>query len=1151
MAPVRLIGGISSPSRDVDKGLPKRLIGHENQRRLHHQRCENGVVDWDEDDVTDQFELSYGGSKQGHRFIFPSEKLYGRELELATLERLYSDTMEVPHPTPASATSSIPISVHLTSAEPATLFASKVIVLSGYSGSGKTALANAFVKRIRSMRSIEPRRQTQLLPVIYCQGKYEEQLAPVPYKGISEAFERWFLELSVDEKESLFPIIKTGGETPRRQFGWKLQEMVGEDIEILVDILPKMGSFLLGKGDGCCSGVSSASDCSAQKKMTDGPINKVRLHFAFQSFLRCLCTSETPIVLFFDDLQWADPYSLELLLSILSASSIGRFFCILAARSNEVNGNHPLCNMLGELVLTRQIQTIRVDDLSRAAVSELIADTLSLDLQDVEPLSAAIYQRSLGNVLYTKQALDQLVRTNAMYFDMVEFRWNWILSEEKLESLLASDLVEMVKSKIETLPFELHQALVVAAHTRSSLDLETLLDILNAEGDVVYTNFIDNSQSMHEVYNGDKLCRLLDLAVEEGLLVKSSNEAQSSNSYQCEFVHDRIREAARSMVVGDELHSLLFKIGNVLARRGSNEQVGEEWMLFTSVHHLNSIPQSYHDVDGKLRLARLNLEAAKRSIGKAAFEDAEYYAEKGILLLPDDRWDVHGLFCHEMYCTAAEACRLCGNIQRMERLVTICLTAERDRPLESTYQVYYTLAKGLMYGSRDRHGEAKAILLNLLKHMDCTFPTSALRLKSKALVKIMGLKLAKKARTRKDPETMQFMTNPIKKGAMKLLDKLIDTCYLTNDGLLLVLVIFTGLDYTHKYGLNVHSPRFAASACIVLTGLLDDLRGGGLYAEYALRLMRKVNHRPIEAGTLVCAYSFGVPWTVHTRECLDPLKYGYEVGITTGDAENGKLCLALCLWFKFQAGTPLPIIESECRVHVPRIRETGQTLIWPLANGLWNVLRRLMGARGGDLDPVSPNDTETQMNCLTEIAVKSFARIEQCYIGEYEQCAESALRYKDTYQRFAPGAPVPPIDMALSAVACIEVARRTGKQEYLLEAKRLRKWIVNWARKGNPNLQHWKALLDAEFAVIHGREKVAIKKFQHAVDLANEGGYIHDAALANELWGTYLLEVTGDKQEAEIKVRTAVTQCIRWGALAKAQRIKERFPSFFHSNKRI
>jgi len=943
-------------------------------------------------------------------------------------------------------------------------------------------------------------------------------------------------------------------------------------------------------------------------------MNKSRLHYVFVSFLRCLCTRESPLVIYIDDLQWADAYTLELLETILSdPTTIQHIFFIGAYRSNEVNPHdHPLAKIISSLqdiekehqpsssspnnnnhgkipssqdeTMQQQqlgpqqerqkalhIETIELSDLSKDQVGEFIADTLQLEVDQVQPLTEAIYRKTLGNIFFTKQALEQLVRRNALYFDMVVFQWQWRLPQDKLEETLSDDIVEMIQSKIECLPMDLQHVLAVAAHTRSSLDVETLVELLNA-----FRKYEQKEQPNHgggdddqpnPYFTATSVQELLEHAVMSGLLCRATNtttpttgsntttttttgknttnndNASTREKLEYAFAHDRIREAARVFVTGEKLHKLSFIIGKVLAKRGTDDTVGEDWMMFTAIHHLNSVPSIYHeDEEARLTLAKLNLITAKLAMGRAAFEDAAKYAEKGIEVLPVDRWEQCTVLCHELYALAAEACRLVGNIQQMERYCAACLTAERDRPLEANYQVYYTLAVGLFYGS-DRYGEAKDILLTLLKHLDCRFPTSPTMTKSSTMLKVGLLVATKNSRTEHEIEKMELMTDPTKMRAMKLLDRLFDICYIQKDDVLMTLVIFRALEYTLKFGLCAYSPRLVASVCCIFTGALNDLKGGGLYANYSRQLLKRVNHKPSEAGTMLLSYVFGSQWVTPIRECIEPLRSAHRIGLHTGAVENACWCMYYVVFCSFQAGRPLQPIAAECKAHAQRMEDFGQRMISLFCKAQLLTLLGIMGISKDEF-PLNLSEVESNVPIIVE-AIEAMRRFERTYNGEYELVAESTVKHGEAYIKNAPGIPQASYDFAVSGVSCLEVARKTGKPEYLREAKRIRKWINGWAKQGSPNFQHWKVLLDAGFAAQKGNVKATVQNYQLAVELATDGGYIHDAALANELWAAFALDVLSDEDEAQLRLHDAIKFYAKWGALGKVQRIKAKYPTLF------
>ena len=1118
---------------------------------------------------------SVGG---GGRIQFSTHKLYGRDKQLQLLHQYYNDQWKTSSSSPPS---------HL-----------KVVHVTGYSGSGKTRLVNEFIQQLKQKQK-QQRQQKQpqvsssstmsydslqqaTTPLYIMHGKYEEpstadsSTTPIPYKGISDALNGWYSSLTEKEKVSISSYMQK-----------HFLNIVGrDDLSVLIDIVPSLKRLLVNpstkggddknkneKGfDNTLTSYNSAINA-------DDPMNKTRLHFVFQSFIKCLCqrgeaaneteSSMASILFYFDNMHWADLYSLDILRSILSEPTSCNSMVILTTRSNEIEGNddHPLKKrLLHPIKKVRRkeeeeegdndegecgIHTMKVKNLTQPYIGEFIADSLLLKRKDVEPLSTAIYKRTLGNIFFTMQAMEQLYRQNFLYYDLVSFQWRWVqLSKEEFEDHLSEDIVEMVRSKIKCLSIDAQRVLSVFSHTRSTLDADTLLELFNAtsSADRQVTSGkngkIDNNNAS---YDKSELLKLLNEAVEEGLLTTNtrmvSNKSINSNRSIVEysFVHDRIREAARSFWVEDTLYGNLFLIGNALVLRGSNYHVGEDWMLITAVQHLNSIPPRFHDAQGKLSLARLNLETAKLSMGRAALEDAAKYAEKGIQYLPQNRWDAHGALSHELYALAAESSRLVGHLTQMERYCTTCLTAEKDRPQATKCDIYFTFASGLLYGTQ-RFKAAKEIVLDVLNNLGCPFPRSAIGAKAKALSSLTRLIMTKRKRTIDHVGKMHFMTDEIAIKTMKFLDLLFGICYLMNDELLTPLIMFKALEYTLNYGVSIFSPRLISSVCVIFTGPLNNLRDGEKHALYSLQLMKKVNHKPIEAGTVMGAYIFGLHWSTPAIDCIPPLRQAYEVGMNTGQVESACWCMSLILLFLFQSGTPLPAVDAQMRANIPKMEETGHKTIALATSAIWKAVLGVLGAP----DPINFSTAEVSKNPTLKCTISAYRRAMLAYLGEYEQCADSTVGDKNRPIKVLPGSPTVPFEMFLSALSCFEMARKNpGKPDYLKAAKRARKWIVSWAKQGSPNLQHRRALLDAELAAIQRQDKKALEKFELAVDLALKGKFQNDAAVANERWGTFALEVLDNEAEGRSRLNDALALSMKWGAVGKIQRLKDRFPEMF------
>jgi hypothetical protein len=126
-------------------------------------------------------------------------------------------------------------------------------------------------------------------------------------------------------------------------------------------------------------------------------------------------------------------------------------------------------------------------------------------------------------------------------------------------------------------------------------------------------------------------------------------------------------------------------------------------------------------------------------------------------------------------------------------------------------------------------------------------------------------------------------------------------------------------------------------------------------------------------------------------------------------------------------------------------------------------------------------------------------------------------------------------------ISSFEMARKTKKRKYKKHAKKIHSTIKYWVRKGNPNVIHYDRLLDAEKAALDGKSKAAQTLYQKAVALAARGGFVHDAALANERYGEFLLHDMSDKQEAVYRFEEAIKFYSEWGASKKVELIREQY----------
>eukprot|EP00804_Cyclotella_cryptica_P014908 CCRYP_000540-RA/>CCRYP_000540-RA protein AED:0.03 eAED:0.03 QI:1149/1/1/1/1/1/2/1050/711 len=397
-------------------------------------------------------------------------------------------------------------------------------------------------------------------------------------------------------------------------------------------------------------------------------------------------------ILFLDDMQWADPPSLDMLSHLLSeTTTLGNMMFICAYRSNEVHATHPLRRVIQDVTNVTNAKYSENDNkkcsddkmcknhtnntdikytnnnsmhhlelypLSPSAIQQFIADTLLRedDLEDIQDLTHVVYQKTMGNIFFVMQAMEELVRKNALYYDVMCFSWtftdptrcgrNGVEGDSRRKELLANyiseDVVQSVKGKIVQLSAELRRVLVVMAYIpHNALDVSTLRLLLQQTGMEMTT---------------DELVKVLNVGVQEGMMLLSSESGTHI------FAHDRIRQASKECIEGEARDELLSQLANSLLKLYHETEEGSqrdtEWCVFVAVEYLNSVdPKSQADA---LELAKLNLKVAKSAHEKGAIEKAYELLGNGIkcLTLANKLWDEYELTLEMYNCLIESECFL-------------------------------------------------------------------------------------------------------------------------------------------------------------------------------------------------------------------------------------------------------------------------------------------------------------------------------------------------------------------------------------------------------------------------------------------------------------------------------------------------------------
>ena len=295
---------------------------------------------------------------------------------------------------------------------------SQIIWLGGYSGIGKTALVNEFIKRAQTKYTSSGSSESSS-SIVHASGKYSEQCnSSAPFSAIANMLDNLAIQFSREgenkttEKEKVCKNINSS-------------EFIGPGKEgnvILCSTFPGL-SQLINPDD---TRNSSSTETSAQTTSLNA-IKECTLEL-----LSCICNAlDNPLILFLDDMQWGDSASFDMLQFLLSSKDhLHNIMFICSFRSNEVDEDHPFTTLMNNVVKERDgsksVERMDLFSLSPEAITKFIADSVKKEddsENEVSELGEAIYKKTMGNIFFVMQALEELVRKNVVFYDMMCFEW--------------------------------------------------------------------------------------------------------------------------------------------------------------------------------------------------------------------------------------------------------------------------------------------------------------------------------------------------------------------------------------------------------------------------------------------------------------------------------------------------------------------------------------------------------------------------------------------------------------------------------------------------------------------------------------------------------------------------------------------------------
>ncbi|NDJ20895.1 AAA family ATPase [Nostoc sp. B(2019)] len=971
----------------------------------------------------------------------------------------------------------------------------ELMLVAGFSGIGKTAIVNEVHKPIVRQRGY------------FIKGKFDQFNRNIPFSAFVQAFRDLMGQLS-RESDAQLSSWKT-----------KILAALGDNGQVIIEVIPELEQII--------SKQPPAPELS-------GTAAQNRFNLLFQKFIQIFTTKEHPLVIFLDDLQWTDSASLKLMQLLMSESESGYLLLIGAYRNNEVSNTHPLMLTLKEIGKENtNINTITLAPLSTVSLNQLVADTLNCSPEIAQPLSNLVYQKTQGNPFFSTQFLKVLYEDGLIQFDLDNGNWQCDIAEVKALAL-SDDVVEFMALQLQKLPEVTQDVLKLAACIGNQFDLATLA--------------IVSQKSETETATA------LWKALQEGLILPQSeiykfylgretqDIAQGLQAVMYKFLHDRVQQAAYSLIPEKQKQSTHQKIGQLLLQ--STPQTEIESNIFDIVNQLNVGISNLKNSSEKDELAQLNFIAGHRAKATTAYESANKYLNLGIELLNQNAWDSHYKLILSLHDEAAELAYLTGRFEQVEQHINII--RQHTKSLLDQVKAYEILIQA--YLAQNQLQEAINTALEVLQKLGIHLPKQPKKIQT--LVGLTTTKLSLAGKKPVDLVNLPRMSNPNQLAAMRILSSALSAAYIGHPDLL-PLTVFKQVNLSVKYG-NTSLSAFTYSWFgLIHCGILLDIETGYQFGQLALQLLDVFNAKEQQCKTLFMVNCFINHWHGHIRETINPLLTAYQSGLETGDVEYASWAILIRSLHLYSIGEDLTKVEQETRLYREAVNQFKQTNAFVYISIYHQVALNLLGR---SLNPdylIGDSYNEDKQPALQEQKGDGtglfFSYVNQLMLrylfGDYTGAIEKA---EMTAKYLEAGTALQPVVHfyfydSLSQLAIYSDASQSERKQIQKRVAANQKKMKLWAHHAPMNCLHKFHLIEAEKERMCGQTHQAMELYDHAIKGAKENSYIQEEALANELAAKFYLD-WGKEKVAQSYMQEAYYCYARWGAKAKIDDLEKRYP---------
>jgi len=958
------------------------------------------------------------------------------------------------------------------------------ILIGGYSGIGKTSLVNELHKPIMKEHGM------------FISGKYDQYSRNNPYSACLHAIDQ-FCSYVLSELE-----------TEIEQWKKRISEALGSNGRLITEVVPRL-ELIIGEQP-------ALGELSAIEEQT-------RFKIALKNWMAVISAPEHPVVIFMDDVHWADMASLDLFESLLTDHSIKGLMFIGTYRDNEVDSSHPLIRTIEEINKNNgKVEFIKLENLNTNAVAQIISNIVSRPEQEVIQLARIVHERTLGNPFYTIQFLKHCNDKDLLYYDQGEMRWDW--NETGIcNSQISDNVADYLIGKIETLPQATRDLVKIAACIGNHFDIKVLAAV--AGKDTV------------------KIKDELKPAIYEEMIYVAENKEDKYGELQFRFCHDKFQQAGYQALSANIKKTIHLDIARYY---GANE-VLEGTYLFVVADHFSKALDCIGSTQEIEKVIEIFFKAAHAANLSSAYDTARQYLELIMETAPEDL-KKNDSFLLRIY---TEYHLVLFSLARFEELDKIYIKVEEicKDPLDLVDCCCLQL---ISLSNRSRYEEGFFLGVSLLEKLGVQYPKDD-------LINVIEGEFEKFCEYERNGsiaklDKKEMLCDTKGKAIAKLLNRILGAGQFYNPlGSFWATLINTNLMI--EKGITGEALEMSLGLIINIIAYKHDFYCGKLLVEKALSIVE----RDGLIGELYRMYHLNGLVRCHWFEPVEhDIYYAHEA--YKGNLQNGEFEFACYSYFTSLAA----ILEccntvSEMQVEVEAALSCASRMgnLYGLESfvSFQQIVRVL---RGETLIFGSFNDEyfneekhveEVQHNSIGIAYYYIYRSLSAVLFGDFATAftlTEKAIPLISYIASFYTAALLRFLH-SLSICKTIEGVPTTGRQNKLRKVlEENQEWMYQRAQDAPFNFQHLYNLVDAEIKALEGKYDESFRLYEKAILSAKNNKRPYHYALACELAGQRYHKI-GIERVAGFYLKEAHSAYLAWGAIGKTEAIKAKYQHILFS----